>query len=87
MSARPFSAPSIAPGPFLEAHSGAAVVREKVDPLGLERPFDLGHGRGHGPDGAIGALHALHRREMDARPFGELPRRPAQQAAGGANLL
>ncbi len=38
MSARPSSAPSIAPGPFLEAHSGAAVVREKVDPLGPEHP-------------------------------------------------
>ncbi len=87
MSARPSSAPSSAPGPFLEAHSEAAVVREKVDPLGLERPFDLRHGCGHGLDGVIEALHALHRREMDARPFGELLRRPTQQAAGGANLL
>ncbi len=74
-------------GRCLEADSGAAVLAEKLDARRLQGLLDLAQAFDGSLDRAFTALHALHRRDVDAGPLRKLPRGLTQEAAGGTNLL
>ncbi len=82
--ARLASALGAGQGRCLEADAGAAVMWENLDAGLLQGLLDLAQAFDGSLDRAVTALHALHRRDVDASPPGKLPRRPPQEAAGGA---
>ncbi len=73
--------------PVVQPHARVAVLRGELDTGVFQRVLDLAQAFDGSLDRAFTALHALHRRDVDAGPLRKLPSGPPQEAAGGANLL
>ena len=67
--------------------AGAAVIWEHLVAGRLQGLLKLAQAFDGPLDRAFTALHALHRRDVDAGPLRKLPSGPPQEAAGGANMI
>ncbi len=62
-----------------QAYARAVVLGEEHDAGAFQRRLHPAHALDIAADRALGTLHALHRRQMDAGLLGQYPRRPACQ--------
>ena len=70
---------------FAQVNARAVFLCEQ-DNGGLERAPDLSHRARVNPERSPQAFQTLDRGDVDAGPFGEHPRGPAEEAACGAYL-